>query len=132
MTRLLIGLAATVLAIGGIAAAAPVAAGDACDRAKLTGLWTSASYSIRIAGDGTYQAAGAPNMMTIDVTGRVAVDGCTLRFTDTGGSYACPASQVGAYTCPVSDKTLHLPLGSDDCDGRRLAVTDVTMTRTAR
>jgi hypothetical protein len=114
-------------AAGGSATA--VEEGAACDRARLPGLWTSSSYSIRMGADGRYEAAGAPNMMSIDVVGTWAVDGCTVRFTDTGGDYACPASQVGTFTFTVSATTLRFTVVSDACDGRRLAVDGAVMAR---
>src|SRR5512146_3002557 len=118
------GLLAAALAVG--VAASTAAGGSAaggeggatCERARLPGLWTSPSYSIRLDADGRYQAAGAPNMMSIDVMGTWAVDGCTLRFTDTGGDFACPASQVGTYTFAASATTLRFAVVSDACDGR--------------
>jgi hypothetical protein len=106
----------------------------ACDTSKLAGYWTRSSFSLRIANDWSYDAAEAPNDAMIDVRGTAAVDGCTIRFTDTSGQFACPSTQVGTYTYTVSDTTLHFSTasGADDaCDGRRSAVSGTTLTRTS-
>ena len=100
-----------------------------CDRAKLTGLWTSANYSIRIASDLSFEAAGAPNMAVIQVTGTLGGEGCTLTFTDSGGTYACPGNQTGTYTFSVTESALHLQLVEDACEGRRRPLDGVTLTR---
>jgi hypothetical protein len=103
--------------------------GAGCDATLLPGSWTSANYSIQIAPDLTYVAAGGPNLTTIQAQGNIAVGGCTLSFTDTGGNGACPASQVGTHTFAVSTTALHLIAASDACDGRRTPVSGVTLTR---
>ena len=102
--------------------------GGTCDAAKLPATWLGTSYSVRVADDFTFEAAGAPNLATIQVTGTMAIDDCTARFTDTGGVYACPKEQVGTYTFSVSDTALRFTLVSDDCAGRQ-AVGKGALTR---
>ncbi len=120
-----------VVVLGLLSAVATAAAAPqgACERSALPGLWTSADYSMRIAPDLAYEAAGAPNVMTIDVRGKLSVQGCTVRFTDTEGTYACPADQVGTYTFQVREGTLRFTLVKDECEGRRLAVTKAPLKR---
>jgi hypothetical protein len=129
MRRLLMVLA---VASATVAMAAGEKTGGACDRSRLPGLWTSTDYSMRIAPDLTYEAAGAPNVMTIDVRGKLAVESCTVRFTDTDGSFACQATQVGTYTFRIGAGTLQFHLVKDDCEGRRLAVNDTRLRRTGK
>lgn len=100
-----------------------------CDSALLTGVWLSAKYSVEFAADLSYEAAGAPNLMEIDVTGQAAVDGCEISFTDEGGQFACPPQQVGVYTFSVSDTKLAFELVSDACDGRRIPLSGAVLTR---
>ena len=92
--------------------------GTSCDADLLAGVWFSANYSVEFASDLTYEAAGAPNLETIDVTGHATVDGCQISLVDDGGVYACPADQVGVYTFAVDATTLAFTLVSDPCAGR--------------
>jgi hypothetical protein len=101
-----------------------------CSAALLPGDWLSDDYSVRFASDLSYEAAGAPNLEEIDVTGQAAVDGCEISLTDlTGGVYACPEAQVGVYTFTVSETTLTFALVSDACDGRRIPLDGDVLTR---
>ncbi len=129
-------IVALTSACGGNSSAASASgqASDACDAAKAAGYWTSPSFSLRIASDGSYDAAGAPNDAVIDVRGHLTIDGCTIRFTDASGPYACPSTQVGTYTFAVSDTTLRFATASsadDACDGRRSAISGLTLTRSS-
>ncbi len=124
MQRLLV-----VLGLLSAVTTAVAAPHDACEKSALFGLWTSADYSMRIAADLGYEAAGAPNVMTIDVRGKLSVEGCTVRFTDSEGTYACPSDEVGTYTFEVREGTLRFTLVKDECEGRRLAVTRAPLKR---
>jgi len=100
-----------------------------CDAELLPGVWLSTDYSVEFADDLSYEAAGAPNLMEIDVIGQAAVDGCEISFTDTGGDYACPEEQVGVYTFSVSETTLSFAVIDDACDGRRIPLDGAVLTR---
>ncbi len=91
-----------------------------CDETLLPGLWTSATYTIDISADLSFEAAGAPNLTQIDVTGSIEIDGCDFFITDTGGQFACPEDQAGHYTFTVTDKELRLSAVEDPCTGRRM------------
>lgn len=71
--------------------------GGACDAALLSSVWLSNRYSVEFFDDLSYRAAGAPNLMTIHVTGQATVDGCTLSLTDEGGVSppSSPSMEVG-------------------------------------
>ncbi|MBI5486813.1 MAG: hypothetical protein HY905_05745 [Deltaproteobacteria bacterium] len=115
------------------AEAAPEATAEAdaaeCDAGLLTGVWLSANYSVRFAADLSYEAAGAPNLTRIDVTGQAAVDGCQITFGHEGGTYACPDEQPGTYTFTVDATQLSFTLVSDACDGRRIPISGAVLTR---
>jgi hypothetical protein len=100
-----------------------------CDEALLPGVWLSADYSVEFAEDLSYEAAGAPNLEVIDVTGQAAVDGCEISFTDESGDFACPAEQVGVYTFAATETTLTFALVSDACDGRSIPLDGAVLTR---
>jgi hypothetical protein len=102
---------------------------SSCEGALLAGTWLSANYSVRFAGDLSYEAAGAPNLEEIDVTGQAAVDGCQISLTDLVGTYACPEDQVGVYAFAVTDTTLTFALVSDDCLGRSTPLDGDVLTR---
>lgn len=108
---------------------ADAASSSTCDRAKLAGLWTSTNYSVLIASDLSFQAAGAPNVAVIHVTGTLGGEGCTLTFTDLSGTHACPPNQVGTYTFSVTETSLSLQLVSDACDGRRIPLSGAVLAR---
>jgi hypothetical protein len=101
-----------------------------CDKTLLPGLWSSANYTVNIAPDFSFEAAGAPNLAEIDVTGTIDADGCDLFITDTGGQYACPPEQVGHYTFSVNATQLKLTAVADPCDGRRIPLNGARLNRT--
>jgi hypothetical protein len=101
----------------------------ACDETLLPGLWSSANYTIAIAPDLSFEAAGAPNLGEIDITGDITTDACDFFITDSGGQVACPEGQVGHYTFSVSATQLRLTAIDDPCDGRRLPLNGAQLTR---
>lgn len=101
----------------------------ACEPSLLPGLWLSATYSIDIGEDLSFDAAGAPNMAQIDVSGQISVDGCQLSFVDASGVFACPSEQVGEYTYTVDATTLTLTAVSDPCAGRLSAADGAVLLR---
>lgn len=109
--------------------APPDDTGGGCDASRLTGVWLSANYSVRFAADLSYEAAGAPNLTRIDVTGQAAVDGCRITFGNEAGTYACPDSQPGRYTFTVTATSLALTLVSDACEGRQRPLSGAVLTR---
>jgi hypothetical protein len=100
-----------------------------CDETLLPGLWTSAHYTIEIGSDFTFEAAGAPNLTQIDVSGTIDTDGCGFNITDTAGTYACPDDQVGKYTFTVTASELRLTAVEDPCDGRRIPLDGAKLKR---
>jgi hypothetical protein len=102
----------------------------ACDETLLPGLWSSATYTIAIAADLSFEAAGAPNLAEIDVAGDITTDACDFIITDTAGQFACPEGQVGHYTFSVSATQLSLTAVDDPCDSRRLPLNGAQLTRT--
>lgn len=133
MARSIIGKLFIFLALAPLVALAACGgddddSGGSCDAALVPGIWLSDGYSVRFADDLSYEAAGAPNLMTIDVTGQAAIDGCEISFTDLAGDYACPEDQVGVYSFAVTEAELHLELVEDPCDGRRIPLDGATLT----
>ena len=100
-----------------------------CDAGLLTGTWLSTDYSVRFAADLTYEAAGAPNLLTIDVTGQAVVDGCRISFTNEAGSHPCPTDQIGVYDFTVDATTLTFTMVTDLCDGRRIPIDGAVLAR---
>lgn len=100
-----------------------------CDETLLPGVWTSTKYSIEIFNDFSFQAAGAPNLAEIDVTGTIDIDGCDFIITDTAGQFACPEDQVGHYTFTVTADKLTLKGVEDLCDGRRIPLDGAQLKR---
>jgi len=100
-----------------------------CDAGLLTGVWLSARYSVSFDADLSYQAAGAPNLAHIDVTGQAVVDSCRISFTNESGAFACPTDKVGIYTFAVGATSLSLTLVADPCDGRRIPLDGVVLAR---
>jgi hypothetical protein len=100
-----------------------------CGASLLPGVWLSNKYSVEFFEDLSYEAAGAPNLQQIDVTGQAAVEGCQISFTDATGTHACPAAQVGVYTFEVNDTTLAFTLVSDACAGRAIPLDGAVLAR---
>jgi hypothetical protein len=77
--------------------------------------------------------AGAPNLLTIDVTGQAVVDGCRISFTNEAGSHPGPTDQLGVYDFTVDATTLAFTVVTDLCDDRRrLHALPLRRTNTAR
>lgn len=100
-----------------------------CDEKLLPGLWTSATYTVQIFNDFTFEAAGAPNLSQIHVTGEIETDGCDFIITDLAGDYACPEDQIGSYTFTVTASRLTLSAVDDPCAGRKNPLDGATLQR---
>lgn len=116
-------------ATGGNAGAGGSSSQGTCDASKLVGVWSGTSYSMEILSDMTYRASGTPNMASIDVNGTLQVSGCDVTIVDTSGQYACPSTDIGAYTFTATETTLSFTLVSDPCDGRRIPLTAGSLTK---
>jgi hypothetical protein len=117
-------------------AAADAPAADASAACSLVGTWTGpvpagpfvgGTVTMVIAGDGTYSGV----IGTYSWAGTWAVTAGTMTVTDTAGSAACPANQVGGYTVTFGStcNTADFAIVSDTCAGRSYVIDKLHLTR---
>lgn len=92
------------------------------DNSCLNGTWQctlpdGSTAEMTISGDmvdGSFSMAG----VSATVMSTFTVDGDAVTIEDTGGTGACPSTQMGEYTFACSADALDFTLISDDCMGR--------------
>ncbi len=92
--------------------------GDSC----LEGSWSctlsdGSTAEMTVTGD-MIDGSFAMGPVSATVMATLTVDGEMISVVDTGGTGACPSSQVGEYTFSCSADSLDFTLVSDDCMGR--------------
>ncbi|WIG56321.1 MAG: hypothetical protein OJF61_002109 [Rhodanobacteraceae bacterium] len=99
-----------VLASCAVFAAAPALAAD-----FPAGTYMDSGFTLSFDGNGHFRGSQKD---TLKVEGDYAVSGDQLKFTDTGGPWACPAQQVGTYRWKSDGGALTFSKVSDACKDR--------------
>jgi hypothetical protein len=117
-------LPATAVAMMCLASAASAASGGAAD--PFAGTFRDADLTLAFDGNGHYRVT---QKGTLQVEGTYAVDGDHVRFTDTGGPWACDAAQTGTYRWKADGSHLAFDKAADACKERVDGITPRPWTK---